>query len=170
MANNYVLGNGTLDEFNGATLHKTLNYISRNQSTMDKQKCVNYFDIDIKAQDFCDAGGYQFNQVDITDELNKLNPKVADYEEQNFHILVQPYDDSNFHQNTDAQGYIYEEGANYSRYNNYGVRCIKMVPTENQHYLLYFKADSAPDQNIKVRLLCIYSPEMKGGETTDGNS
>lgn len=169
MANNYVLGNGALNEFNGTTLHQTLNYISRNKSAMDEQKCVNYFDIYITIDSFEDAGGYQLSKVDITDQLEMLNPKVADYNEQNFHILVQPYDDSNFYQNTDTQEYIYEEGANYSRYNNYGVRCIKMVSVEDQHYL-YFKADSVPNADIKARLLCIYSPKMDGGDVTNGNS
>lgn len=169
MSNNYILGNDALNEFDGSTLHQTLNYVYRNKMTMNEQKCINYFDIDIPVDNFQDAKGYQLCSVEITDKLNKLNPEVASYEEQNFHILVQPYDDSDFFQNLETKEYIYNEGQNYSRYNNYGMRCIKMVSEEDKHYL-YFKADSLPNADIKVRLLCIYSPKMNGGETKNVNN
>lgn len=178
MSNNYIFsGTDVLKEFDGSTLHKTLNYTYKNHQIMNEQKCVNYFDIKIPAKNFQDAKGYQLCSVDITDKLNELNPKVASYEEQNFHILVQPYDDSKFFQNSETKEYTYSEGLNYSNYNNYGVRCIKMVPEEDKYYL-YFKADSLPNADITVRLLCIYSPEMivdeivdeTGGETEDVNN
>lgn len=164
MSNNYIFSStDVLKEFDGLRLHKTLNYVYKNHKTMNEQKCVNYFDIDIPAKNFQDAKGYQLCSVDITNKLNELNPKVASYEEQNFHILVQPCDDSEFSQNPETKEYTYSEGQNYSRYNNYGVRCIKMIPEEDKYYL-YFKADSLPNADITVRLLCIYSPEMDGGE------